>query len=112
MESCLFCKIIQGTIPSKKVYENEHVFAFHDIHPISPTHILIVPKVHIHSVAKTQEEHKNTLGELILASKKIAEEISMEDYRIVINNGEKVGQSVFHIHLHLLGGRSFSWPPG
>ena len=112
MEDCLFCKILSGAIPCKKAYENDSVFAFHDIHPVSPTHILIIPKKHIPSVAESREDNKEILGNLLLAAKVIASDLKIDDYRLVINNGRKVGQSVFHIHIHLLAGRFFSWPPG
>ncbi len=112
MDDCLFCKILSGAIPCKKAYENDSVFAFHDIHPVSPTHILIIPKKHIPSIAESSKAHNEILGNLLLAAKEIASDLKIEDYRLVINNGRKVGQSVFHIHIHLLAGRFFSWPPG
>ncbi len=112
MEDCLFCKILSGVIPCKKAYENDSVFAFHDIQPVSPTHILIIPKKHIPNIAESREDDKEILGELLLTAKTIASDLKIEDYRLVINNGRKVGQSVFHIHVHLLAGRFFSWPPG
>lgn len=112
MSDCIFCRIIKGEIPSSKIYENDTVYAFRDINPVSPHHILIIPRKHISSVAASENDDREVLGELVLAAKRIAADLSLEDYRLVINNGEKVGQSVFHIHVHLLAGRFFSWPPG
>lgn len=112
MEDCLFCKILDKIIPSSKVFENEKVYAFNDIHPVSPTHILIIPKKHIACVSEAETSDRELLGELLLTARQIAEERKIEDYRLVINNGRNVGQTVFHIHVHLLSGRFFSWPPG
>ncbi len=110
MENCLFCKIIDGTIPSKKIFENEFLFAFEDIAPQAPVHILIIPKIHTPNLSETT--NAKTLSELLLATTEIAKSLQLSDYRIVINNGEQAGQTVFHLHLHLLSGRRFSWPPG
>ena len=112
MENCLFCKIINKEIPSSKVYEDEKIYAFKDINPVSPSHILLIPKKHITSVLETSDSDREILGELILASKKIAKEKGIDEFRIVINNGIEAGQTVFHLHLHLMGGRRFTWPPG
>lgn len=110
---CLFCDIIAGTRPSTRVYETEAVFAFRDINPVAPTHILIVPKKHIARVADLAETDASVMGELLLAARKIAEmEGVTEGFRLVVNNGTSVGQSVFHLHLHLLANRRMSWPPG
>jgi len=110
---CLFCKIVKGEVGAKKVYEDEVSFAFYDINPQAPTHIIIIPKKHI-EVLSLKEEDKEILGHLFLTAKNIAKDLGMdkEGFRIVLNCGESAGQTVSHIHLHLLGGRRFSWPPG
>lgn len=110
MNDCLFCKIATGEIPSNVVFETEFYFAFHDIAPQAPTHILVIPKKHIASLSDSQEI--TTLGELLNVTKSIALNERLTDYRVVINNGTGAGQSVFHLHVHLLAGRPFSWPPG
>lgn len=114
MQECLFCKIIKGEIKSKKVFENEHVFAFEDINPTAPIHILIVPKKHFISLNEMTLEDKELIGEMCMAAKNIAIEknIDKTGYRVVFNTGPDAGQTVSHIHLHLLGGRKFSWPAG
>ena len=110
---CLFCKIIAGQIPSKKVYEDEKAYAFHDINGQAPTHVLIVPKKHIPGLKEASEEDAELLGYCQLVAAKIARERGVEDgYRTVYNVGPRAGQTVFHLHLHLLGGRDLSWPPG
>ncbi len=114
MTECLFCKMITGEIPTDKVYENEHVFAFRDINPQAPVHILIIPKNHISTINDLEETDRSLVGELYLAAKTIAAEqkIAEPGYRCVMNCNAQAGQSVFHIHLHLLGGRTMAWPPG
>ena len=113
MTECIFCQIVKRELPSDVVREEGQWLAFHDIHPQAPIHILVVPKQHIASLAKASEQDSLLLGHLLLAAKSIAQEQGVgSDYRIVLNTGEGAGQSVFHIHLHLLGGRAFSWPPG
>jgi histidine triad (HIT) family protein len=110
---CIFCKIVAGETPSSKVYETERVYAFHDANPQAPTHVLIVPHEHISGVSALKDEHASLVGEMMLAARNIAEQLGIGDgYRIVVNNGRKAGQSVFHLHLHLLGGRPMRWPPG
>jgi histidine triad (HIT) family protein len=110
---CLFCKVVAGTIPAKKVYEDDRVFAFQDINPQAPTHILIVPKKHIVGLKEATPEDAELIGYCQLAAAKIARERGIEDgYRTVYNVGRGAGQSVFHLHLHLLGGRKLNWPPG
>ena len=113
-EDCLFCKIIAGDIPADKVYEDDHLLAFRDINPAAPTHILIIPKKHITSVAHAEEADQSLLGRLLLKANAIAEEqgLTQEGFRYVINTGKQGGQTVFHLHLHILGGRAFEWPPG
>ena len=112
--SCIFCKIISGEFSSKIAYEDEDIFAFHDINPVAPVHVLIVPKTHIAKVSDTKAEHTLLMGKLVNAARHIATDLNLAEsgYRLVINNGESASQSVFHVHLHLLGGRSFTWPPG
>lgn len=113
MAECLFCKIIEGQIPTKKVYEDERVFAFEDINPQAPTHVLIIPKQHIEGLNKAKPEDAEIIGYMNLAAAKLGRERGIEDgYRTVLNVGPKSGQSVFHIHLHLIGGRDMKWPPG
>ncbi len=109
--STLFTKIIQGEIPSTVVYEDDHVFAFRDITPVAPTHILIVPRAEIPGLAELPDEGDHL--HILNAAKKIAEQEGLTDgYRLVINQGAAAGQTVPHLHAHLLGGRDFSWPPG
>ena len=112
MDDCLFCKIIRKDIPAKAIFEDESLFAFEDIHPQAPVHILICPKKHVVSLVDATEEDAALLGRLQLAAAKLARERNLSDYRTVVNNGAGAGQSVFHLHLHLLGGRAFRWPPG
>jgi histidine triad (HIT) family protein len=110
---CLFCKIVEGTIPSTRVYEDEDCVAFADIHPQAPVHLLIVPREHISSLAEAVEEHRPLLGHLLWTATKLARENGLSrGYRTVINTGDDGGQTVAHLHVHLLGGRSLSWPPG
>jgi histidine triad (HIT) family protein len=113
MSDCLFCKIIEGKIPSKKVYEDEQTFAFEDINPQAPTHVLIVPKRHIVDLKDAKPEDAELIGYCHLVAAKIARQCNIENgYRTVYNVGPGAGQTVFHLHLHLLGGRMLVWPPG
>ncbi|HUK53129.1 MAG TPA: histidine triad nucleotide-binding protein [Candidatus Binatia bacterium] len=113
MEDCLFCKIGAKKIPSKLVYEDDRIFAFEDINPQAPTHILISPRKHLVSLADAAAEDESLLGHILLVGAQIARERKLlEGYRTVFNNGAGAGQSVFHLHLHVLGGRTFRWPPG
>jgi len=110
---CLFCRIIRGEIPSKKVYEDEHTFAFEDIDPKAPTHVLVIPKKHVVGLKEAGEAEAELLGRCHLAAAAIARQRGIENgYRTVLNVGPGAGQSVFHLHVHLLGGRTLSWPPG
>jgi histidine triad (HIT) family protein len=113
-ENCLFCKIADGTIPSSKVFEDEVCVAFNDISPQAPTHILVIPRKHFASLDTADSGHKETLGHLLLTAAEIAREkgFSEDGYRVVINTNADGGQTVFHLHLHLLGGRQFVFPPG
>jgi len=110
--NCLFCRIAAGEIPSKKVYDDVNVYAFHDIAPKAPTHILVIPKKHIGRLAEAGAEDRDLLGEVVSRAAAIARNLWLEHYRLVANNGEEAGQSGFHIHFLLLGGRPMSWPPG
>lgn len=114
MPDCIFCKIIDGDIPSNVVFENADVLAFRDISPQAPTHILIIPRRHISTINDIGDDDRELIGSLFTAAKEIAaaEGLSEDGYRVVMNCGEGAGQSVFHIHLHLLGGRGLGWPPG
>ncbi|MDR1195098.1 MAG: histidine triad nucleotide-binding protein [Endomicrobium sp.] len=113
-DDCLFCKIAKGEIPSKKVYEDERVFAFEDINPQAPVHIIIIPKRHIGGLNSLSEGDEAVLGYIQAAAAKIASQFQelKNGYRLVNNCGADAGQTVFHIHYHLLGGRTFGWPPG
>lgn len=114
MESCIFCKIINREIPSSIVFEDEDIVAFNDIKPQAPIHILIIPKEHFASLNDLPEEKKDMLSNLLLKARQIAKEkgIAETGYRLVLNTEKDSGQEVFHIHLHLLGGRRMRWPPG
>lgn len=114
MSECIFCKIINGDIPATKVYEDDKVIAFNDVNPQSPTHVLIIPKEHIPSTNNIDENNSNIISHIFVVINKIAGEkgLSNQGYRIVNNCGEFGGQSVDHIHFHLLGGRQLQWPPG
>lgn len=110
---CLFCRIIRGEIPAKKVYEDEETLVFEDIKPQAPTHLLIIPKKHIVGIREAKAEDAEIVGKLNLVAAQIARDRKIENgYRTVFNVGPGAGQSVFHLHLHLLGGRPLSWPPG
>lgn len=110
----IFSKIIRREIPATIVYETENVLAFRDIQPVAPTHILVIPKKPLVSVAHASAEDKELLGELVLAAAEVARREGLEDggYRIVANTGSNGGQTVFHLHLHVIGGRPCHWPPG
>ena len=112
MDNCLFCKIIAGVIPSNKVYEDELCYAFYDIDPQAPTHFLVIPKAHIPSVSAVNEENQATVGHIFAVIAKLAARLGLDSYRVVSNIGEQAGQSVFHLHFHVLSGRDLSWPPG
>lgn len=110
---CLFCKIINGEIPSNKVYEDDRVFAFRDIAPQAPTHILIIPKQHIKSAAEIDEINSDVVAHIFEVAAKIAKQEGLDDgFRIVNNCGDIAGQTVKHLHFHLMGGREFGWPAG
>jgi len=111
---CIFCKIAARQIPSNVVLDTDDAFAFRDINPQAPHHILIVPKRHIEKLADLKDADAGLMGRLFLAATGLAHDLGLDEdgYRIVVNNGEQAGQSVWHIHLHLLSGRPFRWPPG
>jgi histidine triad (HIT) family protein len=113
MTDCIFCRIVAGEIPSKKVHEDEHTFAFEDLDPQAPTHVLVIPKKHIRGLKEATSEQAEIVGRCHLAAAEIARKRGIEDgYRTVLNVGPGAGQSVFHLHVHLIGGRSLGWPPG
>ncbi len=112
MSDCLFCKIIAGEIPSNKVYEDAVCYAFYDIDPQAPTHFLVVPKTHIASVSQVTEENSQDVGHIFAVIARLAKELGLESYRVVSNIGEQAGQSVPHLHFHVLSGRDMTWPPG
>lgn len=113
-DGCLFCRIASGDIPVKKFFEDADVVAFHDINPQAPTHVLVIPRKHIPSLDDMTEADVATVGTTLLRAGAIARQLGLPDdgYRIVLNTGAAAGQTVFHIHFHLLGGRPLRWPPG
>lgn len=113
-ENCLFCKIVAGAITSKKIYEDEICIAFNDINPQAPTHVLVIPREHFDSLDSAEASHKEMLGHLLLTAAAVAREkgFAEDGYRVVINTNADGGQTVFHLHVHLLGGRQFVFPPG
>jgi histidine triad (HIT) family protein len=112
--SCLFCEIVAGRIPSKKAYEDETLLAFHDISPQAPTHVLVVPKRHITALGELGPGDDALVGSMVRRAKELAKEMGLVErgFRLVLNSGDDAGYSVYHIHLHLLGGRRLGWPPG
>lgn len=112
MSDCIFCKIANGEIQAQIIYQDEDVVGFKDLNPQAPSHILIVPVKHIENLADAKEEDVLLLGKIQLAAAKIAKELGLKDFRLVANNGKGAGQSVFHLHYHLMGGRRFLWPAG
>ncbi len=113
-DTCLFCKIVAGEIPANVIYENDLVVGFRDINPKAPTHVLVIPRKHISTINDIADDDATLLGSMYLAARDIAaqEELAAPGYRTVMNCGEAAGQSVFHIHLHVMGGRIMTWPPG
>ncbi len=109
---CLFCRIITGEIPAKKLYEDDEVFAFWDISPQAPMHFLVIPKKHLNGPDAMSSEDEALIGKVIRIGTELARKNGVEQCRLVINNGAEAGQTVFHLHLHVLGGRPMSWPPG
>jgi histidine triad (HIT) family protein len=111
---CPFCRIVAGAIPAAIVWEDDHCVAFRDINPVAPVHILLIPRKHVESMADCTREDQDLLGHLLIQASEIARDMGLAEqgYRIVLNSGAGAGQSVWHLHLHLLAGRSFAWPPG
>ena len=114
MSGCLFCKIVNKEIPAQIVHENDHVVAFRDIRPVAPTHVLVIPKKHIVGIHEATREDAAMLGEVMLAARDVAEKLGLDatGYRARHQQGPDAGQSVFHLHVHVLGGRPMAWPPG
>ncbi|WP_372996702.1 histidine triad nucleotide-binding protein [Lutispora sp.] len=114
MKDCIFCKIVKGEIPCSKVYEDDKVLAFNDINPEAPVHVLIVPKTHVQSIMDLKEDEYQLIGHVFKVTSKIAKDLKVDEkgFRIVNNIGEDGGQTVPHVHFHLLGGRALQWPPG
>jgi histidine triad (HIT) family protein len=114
MADCLFCNIVARKIPAQIVFENDHVVAFKDIRPMAPTHALVIPKKHVAGIHEIEAEDAGLLGQVLLAARDVAEKLGLNNggYRLVINQGPDAGQSVFHLHCHVLGGRPMAWPPG
>ena len=113
MTDCLFCKIVAGLIPSDRVHEDDDVIAFSDIAPMAPTHVLVIPRRHIPDAHALTDADGDILGKLFAAARRVADEAGLEKgYRVVTNIGPESGQTVFHLHFHVLGGRPMSWPPG
>jgi len=112
--SCLFCEIVAGRIPSRKAYEDESVVAFHDTNPQAPTHVLLVPRKHIDSLTELAPEDDALVGGMVRRARELAREAGLAErgYRLVFNCGDEAGYSVYHVHLHLVGGRRLGWPPG
>ncbi|MDH3614111.1 MAG: histidine triad nucleotide-binding protein [Gammaproteobacteria bacterium] len=113
-EDCMFCRILDGEIPADIIHESDAAIAFRDINPQAPTHVLIIPRRHISTINDLDAGDEEVVGSLFMAAKDIAQQegLAEDGYRVVMNCGEGAGQSVFHIHLHLLGGRLLNWPPG
>jgi histidine triad (HIT) family protein len=113
LTDCLFCKIVNKELPSEIVYEDDDVLAFRDIKPQAPVHILIIPKRHIETLADLTEDDEDIIGHAMFVASRLARDLGIDKgFRVVVNCGKEAGQSVFHIHMHLLGGRSLGWPPG
>ncbi len=113
-DDCIFCKIAAGSIPAAKIFEDDRAIVFRDINPQAPTHALVIPRAHVASLDEASEDDEALLGHLLLVAARVArdEGLAESGYRTVVNTGAGAGQSVFHIHVHLLGGRSLAWPPG
>ncbi len=113
-KDCIFCKIIRGEIPAKKAFEDDEVLAFEDINPQAPVHLLIIPKLHLEHIEAAEDKDLTLMGKLLLVARNLArvKGVAQSGYRLVINTNPQSGQEVYHLHLHLLGGRRFTWPPG
>ena len=111
-DNCLFCKIVAGEIPADTLYEDEEIFVFRDIAPQAPVHFLVIPKKHISGPSDVASEAEALIGKMMRIGSEVAHQEGIEHFRVVFNSGEQAGQTVFHIHMHILGGRSLTWPPG
>jgi len=111
-EDCIFCKIVAGDLPGDVVGETEHSVAFRDVMPQAPTHVLVVPRSHLENAAAVAEAEPATLADMFLLARTVADQEGLEGYRAVFNTGAAAQQTVFHAHLHVVGGRPFTWPPG
>ncbi len=111
---CLFCNILEKKVPSDVVYDDEHALAFRDVRPMAPTHVLVIPKKHIAAIHDLEDEHVETMGRVLVAARRTADKLGLtqDGYRLVVNDGDAAGQTVHHIHVHVLGGRPLGWPPG
>lgn len=112
MENCLFCKIVMNEIPSEKVFEDDEILVFKDITPQAPVHLLLIPKIHINSPAEIDSSNSEIAGKLISKAAELSKELKLNGYRLVFNCNEIAGQTVFHLHCHMLSGRALNWPPG
>ena len=112
MADTIFGKIARGEAPARLVYEDDRALAFHDVAPKAPTHILVIPRKPIQKLSDAGEQDEALLGHLLLVARRVAADAGLEDFRLVVNNGAGAGQTVFHLHVHVLGGRGMSWPPG
>ncbi|MBM7855714.1 histidine triad (HIT) family protein [Desulfohalotomaculum tongense] len=114
MADCIFCKIVNKEIPAEVIYEDDRIMAFKDINPVAPTHVLLIPKKHISTLLDLQAGDGGIMGHIVVTAQKLAKDLGLEEkgFRLVSNCKEEAGQTVFHIHFHLLGGRPFEWPPG
>jgi histidine triad (HIT) family protein len=111
---CLFCNIVEKKVPADVVYEDEHALAFRDIRPVAPTHVLVIPRRHIAAIHELTDADADAMGRVMIAARKVADQLGLTDagYRVVVNDGDAAGQTVHHIHAHVLGGRNLAWPPG
>lgn len=112
MAETVFGRIVSGEIPAKRVYEDERAIAFHDVSPQAPVHLLVIPRKPLPRLSASGAEDEGLLGHLLLVARHVAKEAGLSDFRVVVNDGVSAGQSVFHLHLHVLGGRALGWPPG
>ena len=114
MPGCLFCNIVAGKTPAQIVHDSEHVVAFKDIRPVAPVHVLVIPKEHIPGIHEATPAQAEALGQVLLGARDVAEKLGLAEggYRLVINQGADAGQTVFHLHCHVIGGRPMGWPPG
>lgn len=112
MSDCIFCKIVAGKIPAQKVLDTPEAVAFRDINPQAPHHYLVIPTRHVEAVKDLADADRDLAGGLLLAARDVARQQGLDSYRLVVNTGPDAGQTVFHVHVHVLGGRDFSWPPG